>query len=120
MADEPSIVVMFLAFIAAIGVMILVSWVSEPPRLRRLRFGLRSFLIFMAFAAVVIALVAAYSRIVLTNTNGTTAQREWWAVKCVRRWCAAWLPSRVAVRVVECPLVRRKNSLFPGMGRHVE
>jgi hypothetical protein len=53
---------MFLAFIAAIGVMIVATDRT------RLRFSLRSLLIAMMFAAVVIALVAAYARVVLTNS----------------------------------------------------
>ena len=64
MATERELVVMLLAFITAIGVVI---WVSERPRLRQLRFSLRLFFIVMTFVAVVIAVLAAYSRIVLTN-----------------------------------------------------
>ena len=62
MASPTEIVLMLLAFIAAIGVMIVATDRT------RLRFSLRSLLIAMMFAAVVIALVAAYARVVLTNS----------------------------------------------------
>jgi hypothetical protein len=48
--------------LAAMGAMLLAD--ADVPR----RFSLRSFLIAMAFAAVVIARVAAYARTVFTDT----------------------------------------------------
>jgi hypothetical protein len=62
MDNEVEIWLVLAAFLAATGG--LLFWDAQVPR----RFSLRSFLIAMAFAAVVIALVAAYARTVFTNT----------------------------------------------------
>jgi hypothetical protein len=62
MTNYADLVLVFLAFIAAIVAMIFID--AGMPR----RFSLRSFLIFIAFTAVVIGLVVAYAKLVFTDT----------------------------------------------------